>query len=134
MKIENIDEFSKFFHYSYHLTPKEKIEDIKKLGLIPLCGENSKSIQDYIEAIYFFLNLHRLSDWGSVLFHDVYHEASLIRIDMRGIKNLYVNDLLLGDCYTLDKIGIDYLSILGEDIRPDIARKKELIWHPIKKD
>lgn len=133
MQIDD-ESFNLFFPHCYHLTSKSKIDKIRELGLIPMCGENSKSIQDYIEAVYFFLNLHRIPDWVSLLLHGNYDEAVLIKFDTRYIKNIYVNDIFMGDCYTLDKINSEHLYILDGNVTPKIYEQKELIWKPLKND
>lgn len=132
MRIDD-ESFKLFFPYGYHLTSKSKIEKIKELGLIPMCGKNSKSVQDYIEAVYFFLKFEQLPYWVWSLFHDNYSDIALIKFETRCIKNI-VKGACLQECYTLDKISSEHLYILDSNISPKTHEQKELIWKPLKKN
>lgn len=111
--------------FTYHVTHKKYLEDIKKCGLLPKCGERSQAIHDYLEAIYFYLFFERTPQWAMILYDkDELKDVKVLRINIQGIGVIHLRNLCLGECYTLEPIETKYVEILD-----DLTTTKEIITY-----
>lgn len=125
----------------YHITTADQLENIKNKGLLPKCGERSKSIGDNQEAIYFFPTLILIKDWVKVLYEKKDREfLELLRFNLKTI-NFVARDIEFSDFYTTDSITPENIQLLQRiDLNGNPyylenllnQSKGSLIWKPIE--
>ena len=71
-------------HDAFHVTTTDNMQKICKEGLLPLCGERSKSVGDDIEGIFFFDYLGSAPDWIDALYEgkDI-REIELLKFNLK---------------------------------------------------
>ena len=124
-------------HHAFHITDTKSMNNICIKGLIPMCGERSKLVDDEIQAIYFFDNINSVSDWIDILYknNDIY-ELELLRFNLKNRKWIKQND---DEFYLPNKIlpeKIEYLRIYDTENNNYlplnyIDDNKLLIWNNI---
>lgn len=102
-------------HYAYHLTDKMNMENIINDGLIPKCGDRSKSVGDTRKAIYFFDSLYSIVDWIDKLYEnkDIY-KLELLRFNLKR-RRWYSQNREIGDFYlpyAVPREKLEYLRII----------------------
>ena len=99
-------------HDAFHITTTDNMEKICKEGLLPLCGERSKSVGDNIEGIFFFDYLGSAPDWMDALYEDKdVNELELLKFNLKHRKWLKQN---CNEFYLTDRVApqeIQYLRI-----------------------
>jgi len=130
--------------YGYHITTKDNIDSISKVGLIPSIGKRSLSINEKNKAIFFCRFLIELDNWINDLYPNYnLNELELLRFSLGG-KEAFYKDFFIGDYYLLDTISPNELEILnrissnGEtfNIKGLVYKqyKEGLRWEPIIKN
>ena len=131
----------KYFYgeeFGYHITERKNIDSIREKGLIPQCGERSKSVDDNA-AVYFTKCITLIDDWFDLLYpnRDI-NELLLLRFNLMRRK-WYINSYFQSDCYLERKVRPECLQY-GEILNPEEGRllnwkepiyEKKLIWKPI---
>lgn len=140
------EQIQNFKLYGYHITTTNKLKMIKNDGLVPKCGERSKSVGDTREAIYFFPALVLIDNWIKVLY-DKKDRASLelLRISLKGLDftmtDMVGSGNIFGDWYTMNKVlpeKIEFLRRIDSDgnqfLLEELLRKRgdSLIWQPVE--
>lgn len=136
--------FSKEFiwyddHFVYHITEKSNLDEIRKVGLKPFCGERSKSVDETRNAIYFFDNLFSTENWIDELYKNKDKTSlELLRFNLKRRK-WYIQNQMIGDFYLLRPVLPEKIELLKRTdekniIHPltDIVYQKKLIWEPLK--
>lgn len=105
-------------HYAYHVTDKKNLASIAMHGLLPKCGDRSKSIGDTRKAIYFFDCLESVYDWAEWLYEDKnIEDLALLRFNLKRrkwhIQNIHEGDFYLDN--KVDKEAIELLYVYDEN-------------------
>lgn len=80
-------------HYAFHVTNVDAMKSICRDGLIPLCGERSRSVNDDIIGIFFFDHLVSASFWMDVLYENKdITELELLRFNLKDRMWIKHND------------------------------------------
>lgn len=138
-------QIDKFKLYGYHITTTSRLKLIKNEGLLPICGERSKSISDSREAIYFFPALILINNWIKLLYEEKDRKSlELLRLSLKGLNITITDNLnsnnIFGDWYTVNSIPSEKIELLkridsnGEQFFLENLLKNnndDLIWEPI---
>ena len=132
-------------HYVFHITNTDAMASICSQGLIPLCGERSKSVNDNTKGIFFFDALSSVSDWVNTLYEtkDIY-ELELLRFNIKNRSwKIQSNDPYgLNEFYLIRKVlpeKIEYLRIYDTEKNmylplnyvDDYKVNKNLVWNSL---
>ena len=128
-------------HDAFHITNTEAMMRICMNGLIPMCGERSRSVGDDTKGIFFFDCLGSVSNWIDLLYRDRdIYELELLRFNLKGRKWFIHNS---DEFYLTNKVlpnRIEYLRIydvenniyLPLNFIDYIDDKKILVWNGLE--
>lgn len=102
----------------FHVTKEENYVSIKKEGLIPLIGENSKKMNENIPAIYFFKNLESVQDALSGWLSDCFSEE----------EKLIILEVKIKDESIINNSEAEYELIVNQKISKDLISLKNVDW------
>ena len=134
-------------HMAYHITTVDNMNGICDKGLLPLCGERSKSVGDDSIGIHFSDSLTSIiEDWMDMLYENKdKNSLEVLRFNLKGLKwkTNYMGDYYVpGDWYLVDRLlpeYIEYLRIINNGIYEHASDSNDLyykednkIWIPIK--
>ncbi len=102
----------------FHVTTFKNYKKIKKNGLIPMIGENSKKMKEPIPAIYFFKNLIDVQDALSSWMSDFFPEED----------RLIVLEVKLKDESIVKESDAGYEVMVFEKISKNLIFPKKVSW------
>lgn len=128
-------------HFVYHITETSNIDGIRENGLIPFCGDRSRSVGDTIKAIYFLDYPYNIEEWVDLLFEDSdKNNLELLRFNLKRRKWYMGGCWEYGEFYTMNPVlpnRIDLLKRVDEKgniyTLDNIVKQKKLIWEPLQK-
>jgi hypothetical protein len=95
----------------YHITHDKHLPEIRKNGLVPRLGENSKDIGETIPAVHVFLNMDAVEEammnWDSMDWHDEDNEGQPVLLSLLTLR-------VPLDMVHSSSTGEQFRSVLGE--------------------
>ena len=132
---------------AYHVTLKDNMQGIINKGLIPMCGINSKRVNDNIVGVFFDDSLYSaIEEWSNLLYENKRKEdLEILKLNIKNRKWITQSN---GDYYipgswylerSVDPDNIDFLRVVNngnlehaDDTNDLYYDESNLIWTPIK--